>query len=155
MSAPAWTQEQKESLVEYVRELLLTKQEEALKRISTLNESLANETKSSAGDKFETSREMINQEINQGEQQLKNVQEQLGIFAKTSFDPTAICKPGALFKAGNYIYFWSVALGKIKFQDTAVMCFSSVSPFAKTALDKKTGEKVGMAGRAQEVSWMV
>jgi predicted DNA-binding protein YlxM (UPF0122 family) len=154
LNQAAWSFNKKELLKEFIREILLQKQEQVLKRMQYLNESLANETKSSAGDKYETSREMINQEINQAEQQLKNVQNQLGIFAKTNFEQTHVCKPGALFMAGNYIYFWSVALGKIKFRDEFIMCFSSISPFAKTALDKKPGDQVGIGARKTEINWI-
>ena len=155
MSWTTWSTEQKESLVTFVRQTLLSQQEEVLLRMQKLNESLANETKSSAGDKFETSREMINQEINQAEAQLANVQNQLNIFAKTSFDAKTKCQPGALFTTGNFTYFWSVALGKVEFEGLKIMCFSSVSPFAKTALDKKAGEKVGMPGNQMELLWVV
>ena len=123
--------------------------------ISSNQKALQSETKSSAGDKYETSREMINQEINQIGNQIQNVRTQQGLMTKLNFDEKKQTCLGAIFGTSKSIFCWSTSAGKVKFQDEVVMCISSQSPFAQTCHDKNVGEKVGMANMETEVLWVV
>jgi DNA-binding ferritin-like protein len=59
----------KENFIAYIRQTISQQLKETHAEIKELREEIANETKSSAGDKFETSREMMQQMLDQLEHQ--------------------------------------------------------------------------------------
>ncbi|SEG26139.1 hypothetical protein SAMN05421847_1814 [Halpernia humi] len=90
-----------------------------------------NETKSSMGDKYETTREMVQQEIN-------NLQVQLNenIKAKNSLKliPLSANKSigfGTLVETSNGLFYISVSLGTIEINKQKIFLISPESPLAK------------------------
>jgi len=87
--------------------------------IRETSDSMKNDTKSSAGDKFETGREMMQIELNNQHAQLN----QLLRLKKdlTLIDPnvkTRTIEFGSLVETSNGHYFIAVALGKVKVDKT-------------------------------------
>lgn len=150
-----WSMEKKNEFIAFLHQHLQEQLEALQAQMNLLNNSIANETKSSAGDKYETSREMINQEINQIGNQIQNIRDQQGLMTKLNFDEKKQTCLGAIFATSKSIFCWSVSAGKISFQGDNIMCISSQSPFAQTCHDKMVGEKVGMANLETEVLWVV
>jgi len=89
------------------------------------------DTKSSAGDKFETSREMAQIEIHKIETEISKTQQFItNLFSKvTQF---IITDKGA--------FLISIPFGKLMVNDTAVFCISNTAPISLYLLDRKTGE---------------
>lgn len=119
--------------------------EEKITRISNsildLEVALTNESKSSAGDKFETGREMINIEIQKLSTQLQQFQ-QLQVtleVAKRNKKPTPI-RLGSLVEATNATYFICIPIGEVILGDKKVYVIGAGSPVAQALLGKAEGD---------------
>jgi transcription elongation GreA/GreB family factor len=119
--------------------------EEKIARISNsildLEVALTNESKSSAGDKFETGREMINIEIQKLSTQLQQFQ-QLQVtleVAKRNKKPTPI-RLGSMVEATNATYFICIPIGEVILGDKKVYVIGAGSPIAQALIGKAEGD---------------
>jgi len=119
--------------------------EEKIARISKsildLEVALTNESKSSAGDKFETGREMINIEIQKLASQLRQFQ-QLQVtleVAKRNNNPTPI-RLGSLVETTNATYFICIPIGEVILGDKKLYVIGASSPVAQALLGKAEGD---------------
>ncbi|WP_417431217.1 hypothetical protein [Halpernia sp.] len=110
-----------------------------------------NETKSSMGDKYETTREMVQQEIN-------NLQVQLNenLKAKNSLKliPISISEKvgfGSLVETSNGLFYISVSLGNTDFNNKKIFLISPESPLAKALIDKKKDEDFSLNNSKQTI----
>lgn len=127
---------------------LREKKERLNKQISDAQQAAAEDTKSSAGDKYETSREMMKQEIDKANQQLAIFEKMEAVLMKISPDkPKRKVELGSLIVCNEGIYFFSVSLGQIKIQGQVVYCLSLASPLGKIMMGKKAGETFAFRGR--------
>ena len=113
-----------------------------------LNQSVQNETKSSAGDKHETGRAMIQQEIDFANQRLKELQITESDFKK--INPTIennLINIGSLIETNIGLIYFTIALGKIKLNKLEVNVLSIQSPIGKLLKGKKLGEKINLNGK--------
>ena len=97
-----------------------------------LQQSAANETKSTAGDKHETALAMLQIEQENKRTQLKELQIQQAAFNK--IDPAHVSVEilnGALVETNKGYFFISVALGKIIHDGLAVYALSPTSPLGQ------------------------
>lgn len=109
--------------------------------LSRLSESLANETKSSAGDKFETGRAMLHMEQQKMQQQLAIGNERLAavdrIMRKAT---TSVVTEGSLVATNRGLYLVGLSLGKVRLQGRVVFCTSLDSPIGSQLIGKGVGE---------------
>jgi len=107
-------------------------------RLSSLAESKKNETKSSAGDKFETGRAMLQIEEDKCKSQLAeaNLVKMTLKSIPTNLDHDMI-RMGHLVGTTNGEYFLSIGAGKIKIDDRTYFAVSAKSPIAKLLLGRK------------------
>ena len=100
-----------------------------------------NETKSSAGDKYETGRAMSQRERDLHARQLAellNMKKTLAsIDLSKKFDTVEL---GALVETSNATFYISASLGAVKIQGNQIMAISAISPIAQATLGKKPGE---------------
>lgn len=119
--------------------------EEKIARIShsilDLEAALTNESKSSAGDKYETSREMINIEIHKLSTQLQQFQ-QLQVTLEVSKRNThsEVVKLGSLVEASNAIYFICIPIGEVVLDDKKAYVIGAGSPIAQALIGKSIGD---------------
>lgn len=131
-----------------LQDLLDKKIETLLYEINSAKESRNSDTKSSAGDKYETGREMVNIEIQKNETQLSKTN-----ILKKNISQININKEyynvefGSFVKTNIGIYFISIGLGKIKVDNTDYYAISAVSPIGKLLIDKKIGDTVKLQDR--------
>jgi len=90
-----------------------------------------NDTKSSMGDKYETVREMLQQEINNLQRQLNESLNQQSIVQKISSDPSSKVQNGALVKTDKGLFYISASAGEIVIDHQKIMTISTESPLAK------------------------
>jgi len=115
-----------------------------------------NDTKSSMGDKYETGREMLQQEINNLQVQLNEVLKQQD-FLKTSFDKLRMTKKfdkaekGAIVKTERGLFFISVSLGELSFEHQKIICISPESPLAKAMNGKQKGDVFSLNNMSQKI----
>ncbi|MBQ0737838.1 transcription elongation factor [Aquimarina celericrescens] len=110
--------------------------------IKDLEHDLGNETKSSAGDKYETSREMINTEINKLQNQLqsfKKLKEVLAVIENRKASTTV--QLGSIVKTNAANYFISIPVGEIKVEEEKFYAIGLNSPIGKLLLGKQEGEQ--------------
>lgn len=110
-------------------------------------DSTRNETKSSAGDKYETGRAMLQIEQDNIRKQLQEALEQKASFEHLPPDRSSKVTNGSLVKTGNGIFFISIALGKTSVAGIAVMSVSARSPLGSKLTGMKTGETATINGR--------
>ncbi|WP_185225787.1 GreA/GreB family elongation factor [Chryseobacterium indologenes] len=99
-----------------------------------------NDTKSSMGDKYETGREMLQQEINNLQRQLNEVLNQQAILQKITADPSEKVQNGAIVKTDKGLFYISASMGEIRSENQKVMTVSAESPLVKAMFGKKMGE---------------
>lgn len=100
----------------------------------------SNDTKSSMGDKYETGREMLQQEINNVQRQLNETLNQQSFLQKLSAETCSKVQNGALVKTDKGLFYISASLGEITFENQKIMTISSESPLAKEMFGKKESE---------------
>lgn len=138
----------KAGIFEQIRELLNTRTEELTQAIASIKESRDNESKSSAGDKYETGRAMMQIELDKNETQLRNTlqlkSELSHINLQQSYDRVAF---GSLVITNQENYFIAVGMGKIMLGDVAYYAISMASPIGMVLKDQKVGQKISFQGR--------
>ena len=112
--------------------MLETKINGLQQQLNDLKESTANETKSTAGDKYETARAMLQIEQDNTRRQLQETLEQQSIFTSIdiSISSNEIIR-GSLVKTNKGYLFISVALGKIIVDGITIIALSPQSPLGK------------------------
>ena len=115
-------------------------------------ESRNNDTKSSAGDKYETSRAMMQQEMDNAEVRIhqvkvfKNELKRLPIKEKTD-----IIISGSFVETDRGLYFLGLSLGKLEIQNQIVYAISTASPLGKMLLHKKVGDEINLNNTQQTI----
>lgn len=111
-------------------------------------ESRDGETKSSAGDKFETGRAMMQLEQQRHEVQLSKAFQLSTELNRLDMEATySTVIPGALVKTDRGIYFMSIGMGKIVADDKTVYCISIQSPIGKALLHQKEKAVITFQGK--------
>lgn len=100
----------------------------------------SNDTKSSMGDKYETGREMLQQEINNIQRQLNEALNQQSLLQKLNTDVSLKVQNGALVETDKGLFYISASLGEIKVQDKKIMTISNESPLAKVMSGKEVSQ---------------
>lgn len=129
----------KEKFVAILKDKLNEKIQNFEKLISETRAS-NNDTKNSMGDKYETGREMLQQEINNLQMQLNEVLKQQNVLKTISAKSSEKAEKGALVKTEKGLFFISASLGEIVFDNEKIICISQESPLAKAMAGKLEGE---------------
>lgn len=98
---------------------------------------------SSAGDKHNTEQAMQHLEEEKKQQQLAVVLQNKKVFAQ--INPNQVCQKvqlGALAQTNQGIFYFSVPLGKIVFEEQEIMLISLASPLSKILSPLKVNESV-------------
>lgn len=104
--------------------------EKAIKdAIADVRAAAANETKSSAGDKYETAREMMQQEIDMNMTRLAELSHLQLILEQIHTDePYSTAQPGAVVYTTNGNYYIAIGAGKLTVNDATYYAVSAASP---------------------------
>lgn len=122
--------------------LFVNKNHETITNIIESNKNdLLSETKSSAGDKHETGRAMIQLEMEKAGQQLVSINVMKEILSKVSIEKTSelICL-GSLVYTSKANYFLAISTGKLVIENEDYFVVSAQSPIGKQLLGKKIGD---------------
>ncbi len=101
------------------------------------------DTKSSAGDKYETSREMIQGEIDQNNRQLEEANKLFKVLEEiehSRLDSLTIIV-GSLVITNQGNFFIGLPLGMVQFENKSYALLSSTSPLGALIMGKKVGER--------------
>ncbi len=115
----------------------------AQQAIKLAGESRDTETKSTAGDKHETGRAMMQLEQEQNNAQLQKAMELQNEFSKINCSKLfSKVELGSLVITNQENYFISVGLGKIEIENKFYYALSLASPVGLLLKDKRVGDKV-------------
>lgn len=111
--------------------------------LETARDSSTDDTKSSAGDKYETSREMIQQDINRYQKQLleanKDLQQLLHIESVLNSE-TDVARVGTLVQTNVALYFIATSIGAVKIGDSNIFVISPLAPIGQLLIGKEIGD---------------
>lgn len=147
----------KDRILEECFVILSQKMEQVDLAIKDANLSLQDDTKSSAGDKYETSREMIQQDLNRYEQQLKVLNENKELLKRIQLQKNDGKKAGlgSMVETDKGIYFLAVSIGQVKIDDKTLFSISTVSPIGKVLVGKAVGESFEFNGTKQTIKALI
>ncbi len=98
---------------------------------------LLSESKSSAGDKHETGRAILQLEMEKLGQQYQTVLAKKTTLSKIEFSNSEIARIGSLVVANGNYYFLATSIGQVVYNNKTVMVISVNSPIGKLLLGKK------------------
>jgi transcription elongation GreA/GreB family factor len=127
-----------------LRSILEKTLEEARREYILAKESRDSDTKSSAGDKFETGREMMQREMDKLSALVDNTLHSLNKLDRLSNLPQAsVITEGSLVETDQETYYLSIGYGKLN----TVYAISIESPLGVELKGKRVGDNVEMRGR--------
>ena len=138
-------------------ELIKQKISEKIKKLEQLiTETRAsnNDTKSSMGDKYETSREMLQQEINNLQLQLNEQLKSQHILKNIQPIAHKIVSLGSLVETDKGKFFIAVSIGELSFNQEKIFIISAESPLAKAMNGKKQGEFFSLNNLSQAIKYI-
>ena len=139
---------QKQALHQQCLDLLASKIATLEQMINDAQQAASEDTKSSAGDKFETSREMMKLEINKNSQQLSKANQMLQRLQQINPDiPKEKIGFGSLVLCNEGRYYFSVGLGKIVMDGENYFALSMASPIGKALVDHQKGDVISFMKR--------
>ncbi|MGX1927949.1 3-oxoacyl-ACP synthase [Flagellimonas sp. 2504JD4-2] len=142
----------KQQLLNFCWDSLDEKTSRLKKRSAELQESLGSETKSSAGDKHETGRAMVQLEQEKLGKQLLELDKTRALLQKADItkdaDKVAL---GSLVKTSAAEYFIAVSSGIYTKEEVSVFCISPGAPIAQLLLGKEQGDSITFNGKQIEI----
>jgi hypothetical protein len=120
--------------------------------ISSNKKALESETKSSAGDKHETSRAMLQLEMEKAGQQILGINQMKLVLSKIDISKsTEIVHLGSVIETNFSNYFLSISAGRIIVEDKIYFAISVLSPIGKLLLGKKVNEECVFRGEKIQI----
>ena len=120
--------------------------------MTALQESRQADTKSSAGDKHETARAMVDQELQQLNQQREKALRNQSELQQLTDARCEVAARGAAVETERIIYYISISFGKLPVEGPKpVYALSPVSPAAQAMLGKRVGEVFEINGLSQTI----
>ena len=141
----------KTALHKRAQEIILNRVNELFAQFNEIREEQSSNTKSTAGDKHDTEREMVQAELNNYSRQIQAQKQNLNSLK--SIDPTRKQKveQGTLVQTENGWFYLSIPLGKIDFDGEKVWLISLASPMGQALNGKKAGEIFELNGVEKEI----
>ncbi|WP_452227261.1 3-oxoacyl-ACP synthase [Lacinutrix cladophorae] len=110
-------------------------------KIQEIQESLTSETKSSAGDKHETGRAMLQLEREKIGQQLAETQKLKEVLSKVDASKTSkTISLGSVIYTTQNNYFVAISAGELKIDNISFYAISANTPIGKLLLGKTVGD---------------
>lgn len=120
----------------------------AAELVRSATEARNEDTKSSAGDKYETGRAMMQQQIDMHQAELQKAE--MLFNNMKALDPHTtyeIVSAGSLVFTNLGIYFFSVGIGKIDFEGREIFVISPAAPLAQMLSGKRINDPIHFSGR--------
>jgi len=133
--------------------ILKTRIQELKEERKAISDGILEDDKSSAGDKFETGREMLTQDLRQVESQITSntnlLDEIYRVQSVKSQSPNV--REGSLIRLAGEYFLIAAAVGKITVNEQGVYFISAASPLAQSVMGKGSGDKVLFKGKENPV----
>jgi transcription elongation GreA/GreB family factor len=138
-------------------QLYVEKREQTIREIMTSNKkALLSETKSSAGDKHETGRAMLQLEMEKASQQIAVVQQMKEVLHRINIEESSdVVRLGSLVHTDKATYYLSISIGAVSVENEMYFVISSSSPIGKLLLGKKANDTVQFNGQEITITQVV
>ena len=128
-------------------------------RINNIQSALVNasesgndETKSSAGDKHETGRAMMQlEQENNSAQLIEALELKKNISKINPHQQSSTIKPGSLVITNKGVFYISISVGKIQLGDVVYYAVSPVSPIASKLMGMSANEEIDFNGQLLKI----
>lgn len=147
--------ELKKRILAEVEQLLEEKATQMRSQLTTIREDASASGKSSMGDKYETTREMLKQEELKVAGQLEICEKQLKQVRSTSMATANQVTSGSLIRSGKLYFMILTSIGKVRVDGQDIFVVSAVAPVAKLLLKKKQGESYTFNGKSHQIDELV
>lgn len=138
----------KEQLYQLCKQYIANNEAEIQKAITEVRESAKNETKSSAGDKYETAREMMQQEIDRNQARLNELNKLKSALEHiTPTESRDLILPGSVVYTNNGNFYIAISAGQLKVDNTTFYAISAASPIGTKLVGQKTGHSFELNGK--------
>ena len=141
----------KSEILQIIQDKLSAKIENLERLIDEIRAS-NNETKSSMGDKFETSREMVQQEINTLQIQLNENRNARNSLKQINTNLHQTIGLGSLVETDKGLFYIAVSFGQIIFNEKKIFVISTESPLGKILFGMKKGEEISLNNMKQTIN---
>ncbi|MBS1772457.1 MAG: 3-oxoacyl-ACP synthase [Bacteroidetes bacterium] len=119
-------------------------------------EASRNETKSSAGDKYETTREMMQQEIDMNTTRLNKAKAQQQLLNLIPTDKTfTSVQPGAVVKTNNGNFYIAISAGQLIADGEKYYAVSIESPIGLQLKQRKAGDNFALNGKQYTIASVI
>ena len=142
---------EKGKIIEHVRLKLLEKENVLLDQEAIIMSSMEEETKSSVGDKYETTRALLHAELDKVAVRRSSIQETkktLSLITNTECQHVTF---GALVETNLGVFLIGPSIGKINVENKAIMCISVKAPIARAMWEKGIGSTISFKQRLIEI----
>jgi hypothetical protein len=142
----------KKDILNVCQNIVLEKLNDLKQSMTDLQESANQDTKSSAGDKYETGRAMVQLEqenLMRQSSEFKKINDVLiKINPEISSDTILI---GSLVETNHGFFYICAGLGKIDIDNTSIFAVAPNSPIGSVFLGKKKGDQLKLNGRDYKI----
>jgi transcription elongation GreA/GreB family factor len=133
---------------EYVK----SRETEIRRNIAEAQEAANEDTKSSAGDKYETGREAMQQEIDLNLTRLAELDKLKHTLDAIVTDQTfTTVQPGAVVRTNLGTYYIAIGAGKLKVDDVTYYAISSASPIGEQMISHSAGHEFSLNGKTYTI----
>ena len=133
----------KSELYKLCQQFIEQRIETAETALEQAREASNDDTKSSAGDKFETTREMMQQDITRNKSLLMDARQNLQVLASIKdFPASDTIKNGSLVFTSEGNFYISISAGQLKLEGNTYFAISALSPIGQLLLGKKAADTV-------------
>ena len=141
---------------ETILKLVTNSIDQATKDYELAKESRDSDTKSSAGDKFETGREMMQREMDKINASIDLSKNQLHFLSKININsPYSTVDIGCLVITDQGIYYISLGLGKVEINSEIIYSISIDSPIGQLFKGKRVGDTLEFRGKSFKINQLL
>jgi transcription elongation GreA/GreB family factor len=128
----------------------------AKQAIADAQQSADEETKSSAGDKYETGREMMQQETDRNQTQLNEANKLLVALNQINVDAvSSSATTGSLIITDNGKFYLAISAGALALNGEGYFAVSPASPIGGKLLGRKIGDEFNLNGKHYKVKEVI
>jgi len=142
----------KEELYNMCIDIVQKRINEAKLAINDAQDAAEEESKSSAGDKYETAREMMQQESDRNQAQLNEANKLMVALSKISYSSTVEqADAGSVIETSNGNFFLAISAGSLVAGGKTFFAVSPASPIGAKLIGRKIGDEFSLNDRAYRV----
>ena len=141
---------------QHCKQVLQARVEQLVVALENAREAIWEDTKSSAGDKYETSRERLQQDVLGMETQLRETRKMQYLLDTFKVPPAhKSIQAGHFIQTDNLHVFLGIGLGWIQVEGQRIMALSPASPLGQALLGKQEGDTLLINGQEHTIVQIV